>query len=147
MDCRNGTMNEKLERFRALFTHDDIVKNAGGAIDAYLLPSTDPHQVCDFIQDFTSRNRNGVTCDDDFCRNHAKVTNYCMNLRSSQRRRENLLGRNKYHSSKYFFCINFMDFFQIRSVQSSLVISEKRSRSVFISPALSNVYLAKICLE
>ncbi|VDK75485.1 unnamed protein product [Litomosoides sigmodontis] len=42
MDLENG--NKKLESFRALFTHDDIIKRAGGAIDAYLLPSTDPHQ-------------------------------------------------------------------------------------------------------
>ncbi|CAG9534607.1 unnamed protein product [Cercopithifilaria johnstoni] len=44
MDLTNGATNKKLERFRALFTQDNIVKNAGGAIDAYLLPHTDPHQ-------------------------------------------------------------------------------------------------------
>ncbi|KAM3728887.1 Xaa-Pro aminopeptidase [Dirofilaria immitis] len=44
MDLTNGTMNKKLEEFRALFTRDDIIKNARGPIDAYLLPSTDSHQ-------------------------------------------------------------------------------------------------------
>ncbi|VDM96931.1 unnamed protein product, partial [Onchocerca ochengi] len=44
MDLTDGVTNRKLEEFRALFTHDDIVKNACGAIDAYLLPSTDAHQ-------------------------------------------------------------------------------------------------------
>ncbi|VBB28664.1 unnamed protein product [Acanthocheilonema viteae] len=40
----NDVTNKKLEKFRSLFTHDDIIKSAGGAIDAYLLPSTDAHQ-------------------------------------------------------------------------------------------------------
>ncbi|KAK6111849.1 Metallopeptidase M24 family protein [Brugia pahangi] len=44
MDLANGMVNKKLEKFRELFTHDDIVKNANGALDAYLLPSTDAHQ-------------------------------------------------------------------------------------------------------
>ncbi|VDK30617.1 unnamed protein product [Gongylonema pulchrum] len=44
MNLTDGIPNRKLESFRALFTRDDIVKLAGGVIDAYLLPSTDAHQ-------------------------------------------------------------------------------------------------------
>lgn len=46
MNLIDGTPNKKLESFRALFIRDDIMKQAGGCIDAYLLPSTDAHQVC-----------------------------------------------------------------------------------------------------
>lgn len=73
MDLANGVINKKLESFRALFTRDDIIKSAGGAIDAYLLPSTDPHQACDFSLNITARNGNKLLDDDGFCRSRAKI--------------------------------------------------------------------------